>query len=111
MPTKILQADTTPQEVFKTPYDKIGKIAFIRVDNRSANDVIVTVQDIFTPFPTDENPQPTEVTREVVKLTVKAGGSIDWQDKEKSVSILGTCKVVASVTSSDIDIVIGYNFE
>ena len=111
MPSVVITGDESTKEVFDTPYDKIGKIAFIEVDNQSASDVTITVQDVFTPFATDETPSPSEVTRSRKQLTVKAGEDISWEDKTKSIEILGTCKLAFSTTSSDIKVTVGYDFE
>lgn len=112
MASKIVQANTTAQEVFETPYDKIGKITFIEVDNRSSGSITITIQDVFTPFATDETPSPTEQTVNRKKLTVSASSSKSLgKDELEGLKILGTCKVVADTTSSDCDITIGYEFE
>lgn len=112
MASKIVQANTTAQEVFETPYDKIGKITFIEVDNRSSGSITITIQDVFTPFATDETPSPSATTVNRKKFTVSAGDSISIGKGDlEGLKILGTCKVAASATSSDCDITVGYEFE
>ncbi|RLI83690.1 hypothetical protein DRP04_00795 [Archaeoglobales archaeon] len=111
MASVVVTGDESTKEVFETPYDKIGKITFIEVDNQSASAVTITVQDVFTPFATDETTSPSEVTKNRKQFTVGAGEEKSWQDKTKSIEILGTCKLAFSTTSSDIKVTVGYDFE
>jgi len=110
MPSKVVEADTGGKEVFETPYDKIGKITMIEVDNQSASAITITIQDIFTPFPTDETPSPSEKTIDRKVITVAAGGEYHYKT-DGYIEILGTCKVVASATDSACKITICYEFE
>ncbi len=111
MPSVVVEANTEPQTAFNVPSNKIGKITFIEVNNQSATDVTITVEDVFTPTPSTNNPNPSEVTKERKILTVKAGDDVSWEDYSESIEILGTCKVVASVTDPNCKITIGYKLE
>ena len=111
MPTSVVTANTTAQTAFTVPTNKIGRITFIEVDNRHTADITITIQDTFTPTATVGNPSPSAVTVTRKKLTVRAGTDIAWDDETESIEILGTCKVLASVTSTDCDITIGYKLE
>jgi len=111
VPSNVVTANTTAQTVFTVPYDKIGRIKFIEVDNQAASDITITVQDVFTPFATDETPSPSEVTKDRKVMTVGATSRAEFRDKAGTIVILGTCKVVASATSTDCKITIGYELE
>jgi len=111
MASVVVVGDVATKDTFTVPYDKIGKIKFIEVDNQSASDVTITVQDVFTPFATDETPSPSEVTKDRKVLTVKAGDDISWEDKTESIEIFDKCQLAFSVTDSSIKVTIGYDFE
>jgi len=110
MASKVVTASTSPQTVFVTPYDKIGKITFIEVDNRSTSAITITIKDTFTPFPTDETPSPTQQTIDRKVITVPAGGEYHYKT-DGYIKILGTCTVVASVTDTACKITICYDFD
>ena len=110
MPSKVVEANTTAQTVFETPYDKIGKITMIEVDNQATSAITITIQDVFTPFATDETPSPSEQTKDRKVITVGAGSEYHYKT-DGYIEILGTCKVVASVTDSACKITICYEFE
>jgi len=110
MPSKVVEANTTAQVVFVTPYDKIGKITMIEIDNQHTTDVTVTIQDVFTPNPTDETPSPTEQTIVRKVITAPAGGEYHYKT-DGYIEILGTCQAVASATTSACKITICYEFE
>jgi len=111
MASKIVTANTTAQTAFVVPNNKIGRITFIEVDNQHTADITITIQDVFTPTATIGTPSPTETTVNRKILTVKTGDDISWEDEAKSIEILGTCKVLASETSADCSITIGYGVD
>jgi len=110
MPSKVIEANTTAQTVFETPYDKIGKITLIEVDNQASSAITITIQDVFTPSPTDETPSPSEKTIDRKVITVSAGAEYHYKT-DGYIEILGTCKVVASATDGACKITICYDFE
>ena len=110
MASVVVEANTTAQTAFTVPENKIGKIVFLEIDNQSSSPITITIQDEFTPTPSAGNPSPTPVTRDRKVVTV-ANGEYYNEKFDASIEILGTCKVVASVTDSTCKITIGYKFE
>ena len=110
MPSMVVTANTTAQTAFVVPSNKIGKITLLEIDNQHTAAVTITIQDVFTPTATVGNPIPTEVTKERKVITVGNGES--YTEKiEGYIEILGTCKIVASDTSTACKITVGYEFE
>jgi len=110
MPSEVVTADTTAQTVFEVPTNKIGKITFLEIDNQHSAAITITIQDVFTPTATAGNPSPTEVTKDRKVITV-ANGESYTEKIEGYIEILGTCKIVASDTSTACKITVGYDFE
>lgn len=110
MPSKVVVASTDPQTVFITPYDKIGKIMMIEIDNQATSAVTVVIQDVFTPMTTDETPNPTEQIVDRKVITVPAGAEYHYKT-DGYIEILGHCQVVANVTATACRITICYEFE
>ena len=110
MSSKVVEASTDGVEVFTSPVDKITKIKSIEINNQSASDVTITVNDTYVPFPTENNPEPEAKTTERKVATVKAGDDvlITFDDP---IEILGTCTIVASETSSDVKITVTWREE
>ncbi len=111
MPSRVINNSESSVIVFSTPYDKIGKIKFIEIDNQSASDVNVSIIDVFTPDKTLSNPQPSQVEIPRKVITVKSGDDISWDDKSNSVDIIGVCTVEFSVADTAVTATIGYSFE
>jgi len=110
MPSKVVESKTSGEEVFKTPLNRIGIVKVLEVDNKSSSDITITIQDVFKPSVTQNNPNPTEVTVNRFVITVKAGTfvNIDFKD---GIEILGICSVVGSVDTSDCKITVHYDFK
>ncbi|MHA1288832.1 MAG: hypothetical protein ACTSPB_15680 [Candidatus Thorarchaeota archaeon] len=110
MASVVVEADTSPKTAFTTPTNKIGKIKLLEIDNQSASDITITIQDVFTPTATAGNPSPSEVTVDRKVITVKTGES--YTEKiDGYIEILGKCNVVANTADSTCKITIGYEFE
>ena len=110
MPSVVVEAKTSGEKVFETPLNRIGIIKVLEIDNKSASDITIIIQDIFTPSETVNNPTPTEITVTRKVVTVKAGTFVNI-DLKDGIEILGTCKVVGSADRSDCKITVHYDFK
>ena len=110
MPAKVVESKTAGEEVFKTPLNRIGIIKVLEVDNKSSSDITITIQDVFKPSVTLNNPNPTEVTVNRFVITVKAGTFVNI-DLKDGIEILGTCNVVGSADATDCKITVHYDFK
>jgi hypothetical protein len=110
MPTEVVESKTAGEVVFTTPLNRIGVIKVLEIDNKTASDITITIQDVFTPSETQNNPNPSEVTENRLVVTVKAGEhkSLDLHD---GIEILGTCKVTGTLDATDCKITISYAFK
>ena len=105
-------ANTTAQTLFTTPDINIGKILVIEIINNSASDITITLNDVFTPSPSVNNPSPTETTEKVFEELVKAGATYKLElDKNKAIEVKGQLQAVANVTDTACKIRVLYDFE
>ncbi|MBA7610063.1 hypothetical protein ES703_17268 [subsurface metagenome] len=111
MATKKVTANTVAQDLFSCPKVKKAKITAIDIDNQSAADRTVRLQDIFTP---DDSVGATgsEETKERFQATVGVGVSFSADEPSlKDVEVLGDAKAIADAEEADCVIIVKYNFQ
>lgn len=110
MPSIVVSSAVAGVTAFSTPINKISRIKFIEVDNQHTAAVTITINDIFMPTPSANNPSPTNVIKTRKVITVAAGGSYS-ERTDAAIEIIGLCQVVGSVDATACKITIAYDFE
>ncbi|GAI69444.1 unnamed protein product [marine sediment metagenome] len=110
MATARVTAHTDAVALFSAPKVKKAKITAIDIDNQSAADRTVRLQDIFTP---DDSVGATgsEETKERFQATVGVGVSFSADEPSlKDLEVLGDAKAIADDISTDCVIIVKYHF-
>lgn len=108
MPTKVVVLDESPKNAFITPLNRISVIETIEVTNNYTSDIVITVQDVFTPAPTESNSSPEEVVENRKIIKVAAGDDISINNL--NIEILGECLISSSATSTDINVTLTWKY-
>lgn len=112
MPSLIVTANTTAQEVAAERRDAVIKPTSINIDNSAgAADTVIRLQDIFTPSPTSAVASPVLTTVDRWRYEVLIGDSITLNEQDlKGIKILGSLNVIAAAIDANLHITVGYEF-
>lgn len=110
MPSLIVTASTTAQEVAAERRDTVVKPTSINIDASAASqDTVIRLQDVFTPSITNGVAAPVETTVDRWRYEVLLGDSITLnRDDLAGIKILGALKVIASAIDASLFITVGY---
>lgn len=113
MPSLIVTANTTAQEVAAERRDTVIKPTSINIDaSAAAADTVLRLQDIFTPSVTNGVSAPVLTTVDRWRYEVLIGDSITLNEQDlKGIKILGALNVIASAIDANLHITVGYEFE
>ncbi len=113
MPSLIVTAHTTAQEVAAERRDTVIKPKSINIDNSAgAADTVIRIQDIFTPSVTNGVSAPTLTTVDRWRYEVLLGDSITLNELDlKGIKILGSLNVIAASIDAALYITVGYEQE
>jgi len=113
MPSKVVTANTTAQEVAAERSDAVAIPTSLVVDNdQGAADRIISIQDVFTPSVTNGVSSPSETTVDRFRATAPQGFVTTFtEDDLKGVKCLGALKVIASAVDASCYITAGYRHE
>ncbi len=113
MPSLGVTAHTTAVEVAAERLDAIHKLKSLTVDNDAgAADIIIRVQDVFTPAVTNGVSAPVETTVDRFRSTILLGDIVTYGEEElKGIKILGALKVIADAIDAGTFITAGYETE
>lgn len=93
------------QEVFTAPLNKVCRITGIQISNGTANPSTVTIRDTFTT--TTSNGAASAVVVETKKVIYSITlTQYSWEDKMKSIKILGKCEVIGSDAAQAVDVTV-----
>ena len=106
MSSKVVTANTTAVTVFSVPNIDIGRIRGIECDHRGTATVKLTMQDVFTPTASAGTTSPSEETKTRKIWSLTPGEKYTWMDDEKSIKILGTCKILSDITDANCNITV-----
>lgn len=101
MSSKVVAANTTAVTVFTAPNIDIVRIRGIECDHRGIATVKLTMQDVFTPTASAGDTDPDEQTKTRKIWSITPGEKYTWMDDEKSIKILGTCKILSDITDAN----------
>lgn len=112
MPSLIVTANTTAQQVAAERRDAAIKPTSINIDASAASqDTVLRLQDIFTPSETNGVPSPSQQTVDRWRYEVLQGDSITLnRDDLAGIKILGALNVIASAIDASLFITVGYEF-
>ncbi len=113
MPSLGVTANTSAQTIAAERLDRVHKVKSITVDNEAAAaDMIVRIQDVFTPAATNGDSSPTETTVDRLRFTV-AMGQVQFLNEPDLAGIkcLGALKVLGDSVDTACFITVGYETE
>ena len=106
MSSKVVTASTTAATVFTAPYIDTVRIRGIECDHRGTATVKLTMQDVFTPTASAGTTIPGEQIKARKIWSLTPGEKYTWMDDEKSIKILGTCKILSDITDANCNITV-----
>ena len=110
MTTKTIEAKITPTNpLFFVPQTKIGRITAIEIDNPTASAITIKINDIFTPIPSVNIPNPTEITETKKVITVQANNH--FSETQLNIKILGSVFIIANADDENVITTITYDLE
>lgn len=109
MPSKQVTLTTAFALLGTVPITDLGYIKGIEYDNDTASDVLLTIQDTFTPNPSNgvSSPVSTSETRKTITLPANSSDKLEWDKGE--IPILAACQVKGSVSGPEVLVNIEYN--
>jgi len=115
MPSKVVTAHTTAQEVVAEREDAVVIPTSMVIDNKDgAGDRTIWIQDVLTPSAYYGNEDPDEVDPPInrYRITVIQGDIVSLSEEDlKGVKCLGALYIDASAIDTDCHITVGYKHE
>lgn len=110
MPSLIVTANTTAQQIAAERRDAVYKPTSIQIDNSAGGGArVIRLQDIFTPNITDGVSSPTLQTVDRWRGEVLIGENLNFDEAAlRGIKILGALNVISDVTDANCHIGIGF---
>jgi len=93
-------------EAFTAPLNKVCRLTGIYVVNDTAQDVVITIRDVFTPSVSNGVAAPVETTVNRKIIIADSNTGISWVDEMKSIKIIGECEVVTDDGANAVDVTV-----
>jgi len=114
MSVKKITASTAYQTLFDTPQHHVGKVSSVMMTNKTPTsvDVMLIIEDFFTPSVSEGVASPSETSQEVTRLMVGAGltGGLSKEDLE-DIRTFGTVKAICDGTETACYIDVAYHID
>ena len=112
MPSLIVTANTTAQQVAAERKDAVHRPTSLTINNGIVADRVIRIQDVFTPAVSNGVAIPSETTVDRLRVTVLQGDVLTLNEQDlKGIKCLGALKIIGDAIDATCYISTGYETE